>query len=99
MNASSDGGNIESPGNTCGFDDLIDQVNVSAGQLNLGLLEDNGGTTLTHAPEPPSFAIDAIDPEDCVDAEGQPLTSDQRGATRPQGPRCDVGAVEVTADP
>jgi hypothetical protein len=94
----SGGNNIESPGNTCGLDPLADQSNVSEAALNLGPLQNNGGPTLTQAPEPPSVAIDVIDPENCADADGQPLTTDQRGVTRPQGPRCDVGAVEVIAD-
>ena len=94
---SSDGGNIESPGDTCGLDPLIDQVNVTGIQLNLGVLQDNGGPTLTQAPERPSVAFDTV--EDCVDSEGQELVTDQRGVVRPQGPRCDVGAVEITAEP
>jgi hypothetical protein len=94
----SGGNNIESPGNTCGLDPLADQSNVSEAALNLGPLQNNGGPTLTQAPEPPSVAIDVIDPENCADADSQPLTTDQRGVTRPQGPRCDVGAVEVIAD-
>jgi len=89
------GGNIESPGNTCGLSDPSDQVNVTPGQLNLGPLQDNGGPTLTHAPLPGSFAIDVIAVEDCVDADRMPLLTDQRGVTRPQGLACDVGAVEV----
>jgi len=89
------GGNIESPGDTCGLTDPSDQVAVTSGQLNLGPLQDNGGPTLTYAPLPGSFAIDAIAVEDCVDADGMPLLTDQRGVSRPQGSACDVGAVEV----
>jgi len=89
------GGNLESPGDTCGLDPSIDQANVTPTQLNLGPLQSNGGPTLTHLPGRDSKAIDVIDPDDCVDTEGQPLTTDQRGETRPQGPKCDVGAVEV----
>ena len=91
------GYNIESPGDTCGFDQPTDQVNVSAEQLNLGPLQDNGGPTMTHALLSGSVAIDQIRAEDCVDAEGQPLTTDQRGEPRPEtgGTMCDVGAFEV----
>ena len=98
LGLSSSGHNLESPGNTCGFNDPSDQVSVPTEALNLGPLEDNGGPTLTQAPERPSDAIDMIDPEDCLDADGQPLTTDQRGVERPQGLGCDVGAVEVTPE-
>ena len=100
--SSSNGYNIESPGDTCGFDQQGDQVNVSAEQLNLGELADNGGPTMTHAllTEPVvSVAIDQIPEADCEDAEGAPLRTDQRGEPRPAGttdPKmCDVGAFEV----
>jgi hypothetical protein len=99
----SNGHNIESPGDTCGFDtNKGDQVNVTAEQLNLGPLADNGGPTMTHAllTEPVvSVGIDVILAEDCVDAHGQPLTIDQRRDPRPAGTtdpkKCDVGAYEV----
>jgi hypothetical protein len=73
---------------------------MSAERLKLGELADNGGTTMTHALEAGSEAIDVIPAEDCVDAEGQPLTTDQRGEERPVAilgpePKCDVGAFEV----
>ena len=91
------GGNLESPGDTCGLDPSIDEINVTPAELNLGALQDNGGPTLTHLPGPESAAIDIIDPEDCVDADGLRLTKDQRGEMRPQGRKCDVGAVEVVS--
>jgi hypothetical protein len=96
---SSEGGNLESPGNTCELTDPSDQANVSAEQLDLGPLQDNGGPTLTHLPEPRSVAIDVIPQAACIDAGGAPLTTDQRGIARPQGPMCDVGAVEVVGEP
>jgi hypothetical protein len=101
----SDGYNIESPGDTCGFDQPTDQADVTEGELNLGPLADNGGPTMTHAllTEPTgSVAIDRIPAEECLDAEGQPLLTDQRGEKRPMAivgaePMCDVGAFEVEA--
>jgi hypothetical protein len=92
----SNGNNLESPGDTCGLDQSTDQVNVSAEQLNLGPLQDNGGLTMTHALLPGSVAIDQIPAGDCVDVAG-PLTTDQRGEPRPEtgGTMCDVGAFEV----
>jgi hypothetical protein len=91
----SEGYNIESPGNVCGFTDPTDQVNVTPAQVNLGPLQDNGGPTDTYLPGPGSAAIDAIPPADCLRPGGMPLTTDQRGITRPQGTLCDIGAVEV----
>jgi hypothetical protein len=79
----------------CGFTDPTDQANVTPAQLNLGPLQDNGGPTQTLLPGPGSVAIDAIPPADCLDADGLPLTTDQRGIPRPQGTNCDIGAVEV----
>jgi hypothetical protein len=91
----SNGYNIESPGNTCGFDQTGDLVNITEGQLELGELADNGGPTMTHALLPGSVAIDVIPLAECVDADGEPLTTDQRGEPRPVGDACDVGAFEV----
>ena len=91
----SNGHNIESPGDTCGFDQPTDQVNVSAEDLRLGALEDNGGPTKTHALGAGSVAIDVIPEAECLDADGEPLTEDQRGEPRPGGAMCDVGAFEV----
>ena len=90
------GGNIESPGNTCGLNPAgTDQVNVLALALNLGPLADNGGSTQTHALLPGSVAIDWIPVGECVNAAGFPLLVDQRGASRPSGPACDSGAFEL----
>jgi hypothetical protein len=96
-NITSNGYNIESPGNTCGFDPGgTDQVNVSADDLNLGPLSFNGGPNWTHALLTGSVAIDVIPVEDCVDADGEALLTDQRGQPRPEtgGTMCDVGSVE-----
>jgi hypothetical protein len=88
--STSRGGNIESPGNTCGLDEVTDQTRVSTEALDLGPLEDHGGPTLTQLPGPDSAAIDSAA---CVAA------TDQRGVSRPQGPGCDVGAVERETQP
>jgi hypothetical protein len=92
---SSGGHNIESPGDTCGFDHETDLVNITEGQLDLEPLQDNGGRTRTHALGAGSVAIDHIPELDCVDADGEALTIDQRGEPRPGGTMCDVGAFEV----
>ncbi|MBW2380637.1 MAG: hypothetical protein JRG70_13980, partial [Deltaproteobacteria bacterium] len=87
----SNGYNIESPGDTCGFDQEGDQSGVSSVELNLGELADNGGPTKTHKPGPGSVAIDAIPADMCE------VTEDQRSQPRPEtgGTMCDVGAFEV----
>lgn len=86
---------IQAPGGdfSCqGFDP------VSAAQLQLGTLADNGGATKTHALLDGSVAIDAA--SDCTDIFGNPVDSDQRGVARPFDgnqnglARCDVGAYE-----
>ncbi|MEO1526977.1 MAG: choice-of-anchor Q domain-containing protein [Planctomycetota bacterium] len=62
----------------------------------LGELADNGGRTPTHALLPGSPAIDAGDNALAVDADGNPLAFDQRGAGfgRIVGGTVDIGAVE-----
>ncbi len=71
----------------------------------LGPLADNGGPTLTHAllDQPANPALDAAS---CTDADGHPLTSDQRGETRPSDDPdianadggCDIGAFELQVE-
>jgi predicted outer membrane repeat protein len=62
-----------------------------------GPLQNNGGPTWTHAILASSAAIDStIDSLGCVDETGLLLTTDQRGAPRPAGARCDVGAFEYS---
>jgi len=56
--------------------------------LNLGPLANNGGDTFTHLPALSSPAVDRVALANC-------LITDQRDATRPLGPLCDSGAVEV----
>ena len=73
---------------SCGFTATGDQQNVSAADLKLGPLADNGGPTQTYALLPGSVAIDAGDTT---------LTTDQRGVTRPQGSADDIGAFEAQA--
>lgn len=64
----------------------------------IGPLQDNGGPTWTHALLAGSEAIDTThDDVGCYDDSLAPLVTDQRGALRPAGPRCDVGAFEYGA--
>jgi hypothetical protein len=95
------GHNIESPGDTCGFDRPSDQVDIGAETLKLGPLAANGGLTATHSLEEGSVAIDHIPEPMCLDAAGAALTEDQRDEARPEvgGSTCDVGSFEVQAAP
>lgn len=69
-------------------------VNANPG---LGVLQNNGGTTDTHALLVASPAIDSGDDATC---NAFPVSGvDQRGAPRPNGVRCDLGAYEFGAVP
>jgi hypothetical protein len=63
----------------------------------LGALADNGGLTFSMALLPGSPAINHVPVASCLDQQlvPQPVTSDQRGISRPQGPACDTGAFEL----
>jgi len=89
------GGNIETPGNTCGLsplNDLMTSVDPDLGPLGLF-----GGLTETHRPSPTSVVVDLIFPPgvpDCTrpDQRGVPRPADSSGGATPL---CDVGAVEL----
>jgi hypothetical protein len=68
-----------------------DQVGSPASRIDprLGPLANNGGPTPTRAPLAGSPAIDTGPNGPCA------TSADQRGVVRPQGQRCDIGAVEV----
>jgi len=83
----SGGYNIESEGDSCGFDQVTDLVGVAEQDLMLAPFADNGGPTETRALLPGSVAIDKIPAEDCE------VETDQRGF--PRDSMCDVGAFEV----
>ena len=68
------------------FNKTGDQVAIS--DPRLGSLADNGGPTWTHALLSGSPAIDRGSPN-CP-----PPATDQRGAKRPKGVRCDIGSFE-----
>jgi len=65
---------------------------------HLGPLQNNGGATETQALLSGSPAIDAGNPDGCTDADGNVLTTDQRGAPRALAgdARCDIGAFEAS---
>ncbi len=89
------GYNLDGDG-SCGLTAAGDKT---AGNANLGPLQDNGGPAQTRELLAGSSAIDAGDPGGCVDADGQLLARDQRGFVRPVNggsgiARCDMGAYE-----
>jgi len=90
--ATSSGHNLSNDGSCTFFTGVGDLNGVSAG---LGGLHFAGGPTQIHAFLGPSAAIDAIPSNDCVDLDGAPIATDQRGVARPQGPACDIGAYEL----
>jgi len=57
----------------------------------LGPLAENGGPTRTRLPAAGSLLVNVIPTSDTALCSG----TDQRGISRPQGPACDVGSVEV----
>jgi predicted outer membrane repeat protein len=95
-NCSVAGGTLGSAGSNLGNDNTCTAFFTAAGDLNntnplLGPLQINPpGTTATHALLPGSPAIDGV-LNPCP-----PPATDQRGVSRPQGPKCDIGAFEVS---
>lgn len=77
---------ISSDGTCSTWTGAGNQLNTDA---KLAPLADNGGPTRTLLPDLDSPAIDGGTVVGCPGF-------DQRGTVRPQGPSCDVGAVEVT---
>lgn len=94
-NPTSDGYNLADD-STCSFLTQTGDLNNNG---NAGLspsgLQNNGGPTQTIALLPTSSAVNAIPVTACTDASGNPVTTDQRGIIRPQGPACDIGAYEL----
>jgi hypothetical protein len=91
-------------GSLAGCDWTDGQPTDIAADPQLGLLQDNGGPSLTHMPSTGSPLIDKGNPNGCAGPQGNALTTDQRGAARPVDggsgqERCDIGAVEYASDP
>jgi hypothetical protein len=79
------GGNLSYPDTSC--------LGINR-DPKLGPLEDNGGPTLTMAIGLGSAALDAANDTTCA---APPVNNlDQRGFPRPVGPRCDIGAYELS---
>lgn len=99
-NISNDGGTVISHGYNLSSDDGGGYLTGPGDQINidplLGLLQDNGGPTATHALLPDSPAIDAGDPNFT-----QPPNYDQRGPgfERVFNGRIDIGSFEAQPTP
>ena len=93
-------GTISSLGNNLLSDIDVDHCTMAGpynvASLPLGNLQNNGGPTKTHALPSGSAAINAGNIAGCVDGDGAPIATDQRGVHRPYGPYCDVGAFEAS---
>ena len=86
------GSNIQYPNrNTGDPNDKNCTAAVTIAQPNLAALASLGGPTQVMAPNGGSPALDA------VTSGCPPPATDQRGRPRPEGPRCDIGAVEGVA--
>jgi len=88
-----DGGYNLDDGTTCGFSTANHSLSSANPLLDPLGLQNNGGPTETIALETGSPVIDAI--PSGVNGCGTTVATDQRGVSRPQGPRCDIGAYEV----
>ena len=80
---------------SCGFTNTANGDRQNAGDPRLAGLANNGGPGLTRMPLPGSPLIDAIPSASCQADGATGITTDERGVVRPEGPGCDIGAVEV----
>lgn len=91
----STGYNISDDGSCSGFMTAIGDVNNTPAGFDPSGLQSNGGPTQTIALLSTSPAVDSIPTSACTDVNGNPVTKDQRGISRPQGSACDAGAYEL----
>ena len=91
----STGYNVDDDG-SCGFGAGPGDQSGLTTPFGLGALADNGGATQTMLPAAGSPLLDQVSTAACSPTAGSStVTGDQRGVSRPQGPACDIGAVEV----
>jgi len=88
---SDDGYNLAADG-SCG---LSSSTSLPGTNPELGTLTNNGGMTQTMEPQVGSPAINKIPDPTSADTFSLCPGTDQRGVSRPQGPACDIGSVEV----
>jgi hypothetical protein len=88
----SDAGYNLDDGTSCAFSSANNSLSSADPLLDPAGLKDNGGPTQTVALLSGSPAIDAIPTG--INGCGTTIATDQRGAARPTGPGCDIGAFE-----
>jgi predicted outer membrane repeat protein len=86
--------NLDDDG-SCGF--LTANHSMSDVNPDLGPLQNNGGPTETQSPATGSPVLDQIPVGTTVNSVTLCPGTDQRGVERPQGPECDMGAVELVS--
>ena len=99
---SSGGHNISDDVSCASFLTQGGDMNSTPAGLDPSGLKDNGGSTQTIALASGSVAIDAVPVTPvnyCTDLANNPVTTDQRDVSRPQGPACDIGAFELVQLP
>jgi hypothetical protein len=89
----SQGDNLSSDSTCITTNRTLNDRNNTDPLLDPAGLQDNGGPILTIALQLGSPAIDGVRHGTCP-----PPDTDQRGVPRPFGGRCDIGAVEMSAD-
>lgn len=94
--ATSDGYNLSDDGSCTAFLTSATDLNSTAAGLDTKGLQNNGGPTSTIALLATSPAVDGVPVASCTLTDGvTPVSTDQRGVARPQGPACDIGAFEL----
>ena len=89
----SDGYNLEDA-NTCHFAASTDMTNTVPLLGNLTLNAPGSNQTMAIGPGSPAF--NRIPGAACTDYAGAAVTTDQRGAPRPMGSGCEIGAFEYS---
>jgi CSLREA domain-containing protein len=87
-----DGGTILTQGANLSSDGSCPSFNLTADPQLRALSVDGNGYPIVF-PAYRSPVIDAAN--DCDDAFGQVVSKDLQGTPRPQGPKCDIGAIEA----
>jgi hypothetical protein len=92
------GYSYEDSTDTCGFGNATGDVQNGA-QPDLAALAANGGVAKTRMPNLTSPLVEVIPPSACDDNGASTIVPlvDERGAPRPRGRGCDIGAVEAPA--
>jgi hypothetical protein len=93
-------GELVSLGHNIGGDASCAPALTGPGDINrtnpmLGPTVYNSGPTPVNLPAANSPAIDEVPLANCSDVSGNPVPTDQRGVSRPQGSACDAGSVEI----